>query len=46
MLFYENLERKGLEIGAVGREACYVTKECAVQIRLGDNNANVIFREG
>jgi len=30
----------------VGREACYVTKEGVVHIRLGGDNANVILREG
>ena len=29
----------------MGREVCYVTKEGAVQIRLGCDDANVIFRE-
>ena len=29
----------------MGREVCYVTKEGAVQIRLGGDDANVIFGE-
>jgi len=42
----KNPEQKRLEVGAIGKEACYVTKEGAVQIRLGGDDANVIFREG
>jgi hypothetical protein len=29
----------------VEREVSYATKEGAIQIRLGDDNANVIFRK-
>ena len=29
-LFYKNSERKTLEVGAVGREACYATTQGAV----------------
>ena len=42
-LFYKNSERKRLEVGAVGREACYATTQGAVQIRRGGDNANVFF---
>ena len=45
-LFYQKSEQKRLEVGAIGKEACYVTKEGAVQIRLGGDDANVIFRKG
>ena len=44
-LFYKNSERKKLEVGAVGREACYATTQGAVQIRRGGDDANVIFGE-
>jgi hypothetical protein len=43
-LFYQNLERKGLEVGAVGREAYYATTQGAVQIRRGGDDATVILR--
>ena len=43
-LFYKNLERKGLKVSAVEREACYATTQGAVQIRRRGDNANVIFR--
>ncbi|XTI89134.1 hypothetical protein V2W45_1400510 [Cenococcum geophilum] len=42
-LFYENSERKRLDVGAVGRVVCHATKEGAVQIRRGGDDANVTF---
>ena len=42
-LFYKKPERKRLDIGAVGREACFATTQGAVQIRRGGNDANVIL---
>jgi len=45
-LFYQKSEQKRLGVGAVGGEACDVMKGGAVQIRLGGNDANVIFGEG
>jgi hypothetical protein len=42
-LFYQKLERKRLEVGAMGREACYTAIQGAVQIRRGGDDADVIF---
>jgi hypothetical protein len=43
-LFYNNLERQRLKVGVLEMEVSSATKEGAVQIRLGDDDANVIFR--
>jgi hypothetical protein len=42
-VFYKISERKRLRIGAVRREACYATTQGAVEIRRGEDNANVIL---
>lgn len=43
MPFLKNSERKRLDVGAMGREVCHAMKEDAVQVRLGDEDVNVIF---
>lgn len=46
MLSYDNLERLRLKVNIVESEVCYCTKEGAVKIRLGGDDANVFFGEG
>jgi hypothetical protein len=43
-IILQNSAQKGLEVGVVGREACYATTQGAVTIRRGGDDANVIFR--